>query len=172
MTKRNYLKDASAHGSTWTPEADDILLKGIARGEPRPEIAERLGRNLPAIVARLRRLRLAARGEAKLPDRKYARTYEQWEYDIVAEMYPDRSNSVKAIAARINRDPASIYPLASRLGLYRNGTTPERKKEIQEQRRKAREEQAKLKESFRKGVKHDPAKRKPKKLSANPWANI
>ena len=65
MTKRNYLKDASAHGSTWTPEADDILLKGIAR-----------------------------------------------------------------------------------------------------------EEQAKLKESFRKGVKHDPAKRKPKKLSANPWANI
>ena len=147
--KQNY-ETPRGHNRAWTPQDDARLMDLINRGVPRPEVARQIGRTLAAMNTRLRTIRLTRKREGKLPDPNYSARYEQWEFDIVLERYPDRSIPVKDIAAAINRTEDSVYRMAAMLGVKRG----------------------KRKDAFKKGIKHDPKKRKARVISDNPWANI
>lgn len=112
-------------------------------------------------------------------NRSYNEPHEQWEINIVLEQYPDRDIPVKDIAAAINRPVASVYRMAAMLGVRRTKTSAQRaaadleQQRLQrEQQRLRREQRDKEKDTFKKGVKHDPKKRNTRVISDNPWANI
>lgn len=160
------------HSRAWTSQDDDQLMALINRGVPRPEVAKRIGRTLAAMNTRLRKIRMARKGEGKLPDPSYNEPYEQWEFNIVFEQYPNRDIHVKDIAASINRSVASVYRMAAMLEVRREKTLAQRTAEDLEQQRLRREQRDKEKDTFKKGVKHDPKKHKARVISDNPWANI
>lgn len=105
-------------------------------------------------------------------NRSYNEPYEQWEFNIVIEHYPDRDIPVKDIAAAINRSVSSVYRMAAMLEVRRVRTAAQRTAADLEQQRLRREQRDKEKDAFKKGVKHDPKKRKARVISDNPWANI
>lgn len=160
------------HRRAWTPQDDAQLMDLINRGVPRPEVAKQIGRTLAAMNTRLQKIRKARKGEGKMPDPSYNARYEQWEFNIVFEQYPDRDIPVKDIAAAINRSVSSIYRMAAMLGVRRTMTSAQRATANQEQQRLRREQLDKEKDAFKKGIKHDLKKRKARVISDNPWANI
>lgn len=161
-----------SHGALWTPTDDDQLLAGVTAGVPRAELAKQIGRSLSALNTRLRKLRLAAKGQGRLPDPTYNRRVDAKEDAILLEMYEDKSIHVDEIAALIGRSRASVYRQAAQLGLTRHLTPEERRKRLREERRISREKKQAEKDAFKKGVKHDPTGKGERNLSSNPWINI
>lgn len=162
-----------AQSTKWTADDDAQLLQGISAGVDRTALAAQLGRSKAAMNTRLRKLRLVAKGEGRLPDPTYNRRVEPWEDQVLLDLYEDRSVPIDEIAAKIGRSRSSVYRQAAELGLTRQTTPEERHQRRLEQQRKRREAQDKEKDTFKKGVKHDPAKRgTQRELSSNPWLNV